>query len=329
MVIHINIAHKATREPQLKMKFTISFLLFFLVLTPFAFSDLNVGFYNSSCPKVEYIVSQVVQTNFNINNSITVTFLRMHFHVCFARGCDASILIDSMTGKESENDATPNESVRGYEMIDEIKNFIEKVCPSMVSCADIISLPTRYFIVLAGGPNYKVPTGRRDGIIISTLEETNIPSPRSSISDALKSFNSKGMTMEEMVTLLGAHTVGFTYCNLVRKRLSNDSSMEPSFGNKLVGLCSMQGDPKVFLDQNTSLVFDNQLYNQFFLERGVLAFEQQFASDSVTKEVVMRFTRNGESFMERFVDAMVEMENIGVLLGNEGYIGKNCRVFNS
>ncbi|XP_012569207.1 peroxidase 44-like [Cicer arietinum] len=168
-----------------------------------------------------------------------------------------------------------------------------------------------------------------DGMIISTLEEINIPSPRSSISDALKSFNSKGMALKEIVTLLRAHAIGFTHCNFIRNRLSNHSSMEPSFRNKLVGLCNMQGNPKVFLDQNTYLVFDNQLYNQIFLERGVLAFDQQFASDSVTKEVVMRFTRNEESFMERFVDAMVKMRNIGVLLGNEGDIRKNCRVFNS
>ncbi|XP_004493235.1 peroxidase 44-like [Cicer arietinum] len=311
------------------MKFTISFLLFFWVLIPFAFSDLKVGFYNSSCPKAEYIVRQVVQTNFNKNNFITAAFLRMHFHDCFARGCDASILIDSMPGKESEKDAAPNKSVRGYEIIDEIKRILEKVCPSTVSCADIISLATRDSVVLAGGPNYNVPTGRRDGLIISTLEEINIPSPRSSISDALKFFNSKGMTLEEMVTLLGAHTVGFTHCNFIRNRLSNHSSMEPSLRNKLVGLCSMQGDPNVFLDQNTSFVFDNQFYNQILLERGVLAFDQQFASDSMTKKVVMRFARNGESFMERFVDAMIKMGNIGVLLGNEGEIRRNCRVFNS
>lgn len=61
------------------------------------------------------------------------------------QGCDASILLD---GPSSEKKAGANASVRGYELIDEIKAALEKACPGVVSCADIIVAATRDTVVL-------------------------------------------------------------------------------------------------------------------------------------------------------------------------------------
>jgi len=245
------------------------------------------------------------------------------------QGCDASILIDSKKGNESEKAARANLTVRGYNLIDEIKRILENTCPSTVSCADIISLATRDSVVLAGGPSYNVPTGRRDGLV-STVNDVHLPGPESSISQTLQVFKSKGMTLEEMVTLLGAHTVGFAHCSFIGKRLSNDSSMDPNLRKRLVEWCGVEGkDPLVFLDQNTSFVFDHQFYNQILLGRGVLTIDQNLALDSISKGVVTTFASNGENFRERFVDAVVKLGNVDVLVGNQGEIRKNCRVFNS
>lgn len=59
------------------------------------------------------------------------------FHL---KGCDASLLLD---GSNSEKRAPPNLSVRGYELIDAVKNAVERACPGVVSCADIIAMATR------------------------------------------------------------------------------------------------------------------------------------------------------------------------------------------
>ncbi|XP_061371401.1 peroxidase 44-like [Gastrolobium bilobum] len=167
---------------------------------------LQVGFYESTCPSAESTVESVVQKRFEQDKSITASLLRMQFHDCFVRGCDASILIDSTKNNTAEKDASPNASVRGYDLIDEVKKSLEATRPSIVSCADIITLATRDAVALSGGAKYVVPTGRRDGLT-STSTEVDLPGPSTPVPIASQIFAKKGITTEEMVTLLGAHTV--------------------------------------------------------------------------------------------------------------------------
>lgn len=60
------------------------------------------------------------------------------------KGCDASVLLDSVEGMTSEKQAGPNvNSLRGFEVIDKIKYLLEKECPLTVSCADILAMVAR------------------------------------------------------------------------------------------------------------------------------------------------------------------------------------------
>ncbi|CAJ1919143.1 unnamed protein product [Sphenostylis stenocarpa] len=310
------------------MKF-FTILIFFLVF-PIAFGDLRVGFYHSSCPRAEKIVRQVVQRRFNRDRSITGGLLRMHFHDCFVRGCDASILIDSNRGNQSEKSekaAGANGTVRGFKLIDDIKKALETACPSTVSCADIITLATRDSVAMAGGPRYNVPTGRRDGLV-SRAAEVFLPGPRSTVLQAQQTFTANGLSLDEMIALLGAHTVGFAHCNFFRDRL-NDSNMDPNLRAKLGQTCRPMGqDPTAFLDQKTSTVFDNEFYKQIILKRGVLFIDQQLASDPLSSRLVSTFAGNSAAFKKSFVDAIVKMGSIRVLVGTNGEIRKNCRAFN-
>ncbi|KAG5629256.1 hypothetical protein H5410_000973 [Solanum commersonii] len=117
-------------------------------------------------------------------------------------GCDASILLD---GHTSEKKAVPYSSVRGYELIDAIKEALEAECQGLVSCADIISMATRDAVVLAGGKWYDVETGRRDGDV-SLTSNVNLPAATISVSDSIKLFASKNLTQYDMVYLLGNFT---------------------------------------------------------------------------------------------------------------------------
>ncbi|XP_054804097.1 peroxidase 44-like [Prosopis cineraria] len=319
-----------------KMKISNITLLFFFTL-PFASAHLRVGFYRRSCPSAETIVRRIVQRRFKHHRFITADLLQMHFHDCFVRGCDGSILIDPWKGNTSEKQAPPNINLDSFELIDEIKTALEKACPSTVSCADILTLATRDSVALAGGHRYNVPTGRRDGLV-SNPKEVNVPKSSFSVSQAFKSFRAKGFSLKEMVALLGAHTVGFTHCSLVRGRLSSfgrrDPTMDPALDAKLVRKCGSarrpaRHDPQIVLDQNTSFVFDNEYYRQIRKRRGVLHIDQQLAVDASSRGIVAGFAANGESFKRCFANAMIKLGSLDVLVGKHGEIRKNCRVFNN
>ncbi|XP_019248310.1 PREDICTED: peroxidase 44-like [Nicotiana attenuata] len=306
-------------------------------------TQLKVGFYSSSCPKAESIVKSVVQEKFKNDQSITGALLRLHFHDCGVRGCDASILIDSdpTNNQTSEKDSNPNFTVRGYEVIDEIKEKLEANCPSTVSCADIITLATRDTVALAGGPKYTIPTGRRDGLV-SNASEVDLPGPNRSVPEILAFFKTLGLNKNDMVTLLGAHTVGVAHCFFFQSRVSNfrgtrkpDPIMDPELVTKLFKLCNtstppttLDDVPTTFLDQNTSFVVDNQFYKQILLKKGVLKIDQELALDKLSAPIVSKFATNGNAFRQSFAKAMVKMGSINVLVGDDGEIRKNCRVFN-
>ncbi|KAK7822883.1 peroxidase 67 [Quercus suber] len=60
------------------------------------------------------------------------------------KGCDGSVLLDDTPTFTGEKTAAPNNgSIRGFEVIDEIKSKIEKECPEVVSCADILAIVAR------------------------------------------------------------------------------------------------------------------------------------------------------------------------------------------
>ncbi|OMO67831.1 Plant peroxidase [Corchorus capsularis] len=315
------------------MRLKIAFLVLLFIL-PLASAQLRVGFYRRSCPRAESIVKATVARRFRTDKSIPAALLRMHFHDCFVRGCDASILIDSTRKSQSEKDAGPNFSVRGFDLIDEAKRNVEAVCRRTVSCADIITLATRDAMALAGGPSYAVPTGRRDGVV-SNPDEVNLPGPSLTVSQSFQFFKAKNMTMDDMATLLGAHSVGVAHCSFFLDRISGpqpDRTMDPALAKKLSNICGAASarnpDPTAFLDQGTSFTMDNQFYKEIRMKRGVMKIDQELANDRLSSGFVSRYALNSTLFRTRFAQAMVKMGRIEVLVGKAGEIRQNCRAFN-
>ena len=67
------------------------------------------------------------------------------------QGCDASVLLDDSNGDKNrsiERQAIPNQTLKGFDQIDFIKEELEKACPGVVSCADVVSIATRDGIML-------------------------------------------------------------------------------------------------------------------------------------------------------------------------------------
>ncbi|GKV51027.1 hypothetical protein SLEP1_g57704 [Rubroshorea leprosula] len=111
---------------------------------------LSWTFYKSSCPKVESIIRKHLKKVFNEDIGQAAGLLRLHFHDCFVKGCDASVLLDGSASGPSEQQATPNLTLRkkAFEIINDLRERIHKECGRVVSCADIVALAARDSVFL-------------------------------------------------------------------------------------------------------------------------------------------------------------------------------------
>ncbi|KAL8150883.1 hypothetical protein V2J09_020691 [Rumex salicifolius] len=278
---------------------TLAVALILMSLAGESLAALQVGFYKGKCGKndVEQIVFNVIKAEFAKDPTLVAALLRLQFHDCFVRGCDASILLD---GGNTEKTAGPNGSVRGYEVIDTVKAALENLCPGVVSCSDIITIAARVTVVLAKGTWYNVETGRRDGAHTVGIAHCSL------FQNRLYNFNGSG---------------------------GKDPSMHGGLAKKLMGTCPKNGDGSnsVFLDQS-SVRSANLMGNGFYFaikkHKGILQIDQDIALDSSTSPIVDKYATNNSLFNAKFGEAMVKMGRIGALTGSQGQIRKSCRSLN-
>ena len=225
-------------------------------------------------------------------------------------------------------------------MIDEAKLQIESICPKTVSCADIIAFAARDSAYKAGGINYAVPAGRRDGRVSKSDEVgQNLPPPVFNAQQLIQNFARKGLSADEMVTLSGAHSIGVAHCSSFSKRLysfnathAQDPSMDPHYAAYLKTKCpnhnSAGRDPTVVLDSRTPLRLDNKYYVELRRRRGLLTSDQTLLSSPSTAKMVSNNAKYDSLWADKFAKAMVRMGSIDVLTGSQGEIRRYCSSVN-
>ncbi|KAG6534386.1 peroxidase 5-like [Zingiber officinale] len=301
-------------------------------------SEIKVGFYSDSCPKAEDIVKEELDKAFKANAGIGADFLRLHFHDCFVRGCEASILVDSTKGNIAEKDAPPNETFEDevFDGIDSIKKRLEAACKRTVSCADIIAFAARDSIVHYGGKYYSVPSGRKDGRKSIAKETVDLPPPTFNLTQLTTLFYSKGLNRDDLVTLSGAHTIGVAHCPAFADRLYNysgtlkgDPSLDSGYAKKLKRECPPGNTvTEVDMDPQSPLTFDSSFYKAVTTHRGLFTSDQSLMSTDETSNKVSQYAKNPNLFKKKFAASMVKMGKIGVLTGKQGTVRANCRVIN-
>ncbi|KAG6702796.1 hypothetical protein I3842_07G053200 [Carya illinoinensis] len=334
-------------------------------------------FYDHSCPNAQQIVKSIVAQAVAKEARMAASLLRLQFHDCFVQvfqlakthlistgykdynalsmhackltsktlhilqGCDASLLLDSRGSIVSEKRSNPNRnSARGFEVLDEIKSALEKECPLTVSCADIVALAARDSTVLAGGPSWEVPLGRRDSRGASLRgSNNNIPAPNNTFQTILTKFKRQGLNVVDLVALSGSHTIGNARCTSFRQRLYNqsgnglpDSTFDQSYAAQLRTRCPRSGGDQnlFFLDFVSPTKFDNSYFKNLLSSKGLLSSDQVLLTkNEASMELVKIYSENNELFFEQFAQSMIKMGNISPLTGSRGEIRKNCRKINS
>ncbi|KAK4492771.1 hypothetical protein RD792_000091 [Penstemon davidsonii] len=232
--------------------------------------SLNANFYRRTCPSLESIVNATTATFISRVPSLAPALLRMHFHDCFVRGCDGSVLINSTSNNTAEKDSIPNRSLRGFRVIDAVKSAVERQCPGRVSCADILALVARDAVSLINGPFWPVPLGRRDGRVSNSTEALfQLPPPFFNSTQLIASFAAKNLTVKDLVVLSGSHTIGVAHCSSITSRLYNftgrgdsDPTMDPNYVAALKRKCSpTDANSIIQMDPGSSQVFDENYYS--------------------------------------------------------------------
>ncbi|TKY59123.1 Peroxidase 10 [Spatholobus suberectus] len=308
----------------------------FVHMFPFNKNQLDINFYGGSCPNLPMIVRYGVWSAIKNDNRMAASLLRLHFHDCIVNGCDASVLLDDTPYFTGEKNALPNHnSLRGFEVIDNIKEQVERLCPSTVSCADILALASREAIDLVGGPSWPVALGRRDAITTSTrAADQQIPSPIEPLENIIAKFASKGLDLKDVVALSGAHTIGFAQCFTFKGRLFDfqgsgkpDPVLSFSLLSKLQSMCPKKDTSNsnlAPLDATSTLMFDNEYYRNLVYNTGLLESDQALIGDRRTAPMVYYYSNNQFSFYNDFAQSMVKLSNVGVLTGINGQIRKKC-----
>nr|XP_048331233.1 lariat debranching enzyme [Ziziphus jujuba var. spinosa] len=310
---------------------------FYIAASP-SCADLSWDFYSTSCPSAELIVRNTVRSASSMDPTIPGKLLRLLFHDCFVEGCDASLLLQ---GNGTERSDPANASLGGFQVIDSAKRVLEIFCPGTVSCADIVALAARDAVEFTGGPAIQIPTGRRDGKVSSASNvRPNIVDTSFTMEEMIKLFSSKGLSLDDLVTLSGAHTIGSAHCSAFNDRFQQDShgkltlidpSLDSAYANELMKQCPAGASPSKTVDNDpeTSFVFDNRYYQNLLARKGLFQSDSVLFTDDRTRGKVESFADDQSSFFDSWNRSFLKLTSIGANTGEEGEIRTSCSSTNA
>ncbi|WZZ23936.1 hypothetical protein YC2023_007337 [Brassica napus] len=277
--------------------------------------SLHYDFYQDSCPTAERIITKGIRELYAAKPSVAPSLIRLLFHDCFIE-------------VRSKKEASPNQSLKGFDVIESIKSELEKVCPGVVSCADVLVLAAREAVLMAGGPFYPLETGRRDSVVaFKEIAERELPSPQASISVILARFGTRGFNERETVSLFGAHSIGITHCTFFEDRLYNfsgtgkpDPELDTGFQQELKTKCPYSSSAP---SPGTG-VGPSMPASDYGGKKGLMYADQQLTGREETEMWVRAYASDAQLFRRDFAMSMMKLSNYHVLTGPLGQVRTTC-----
>ncbi|XVE66529.1 hypothetical protein DITRI_Ditri08aG0086500 [Diplodiscus trichospermus] len=217
---------------------------------------------------------------------------------------------------------------------------IRKIFGNNAQSPDFIVEKIKNLVCYRRGINWRVPTRCKDERVSLASNATNLPSFRESIDSQKQKFAAFGLNTQDLVALVGGHTVGTSACQFFSYRLYNftnggpDPTINPAFVPQLQALCPQNGDSsrRIDLDTGSGNRFDTSFFDNLRNGRGILESDQKLWTDASTRTFVQHFLGQRGlrplNFNVEFARSMVKMSNIGVKTSANGKIRRICSAVN-
>ncbi|OMO50792.1 Plant peroxidase [Corchorus olitorius] len=158
------------------------------------------------------------------------------------------------------------------------------------------------------------------------------------MSEIISLFSEKGFSVEEMVALTGAHTIGFSHCKEFADRIFNysktsevDPTLNPVYAQGLRKLCenyTKSPEMSAFNDVFTPGKFDNMYFKNLQRGLGLLMSDQAMMTDNNTRPFVDLFAANQTAFFDAFARSIEKLSVYKVKGGKYGEVRRKCDQFN-
>eukprot|EP01025_Chloroclados_australasicus_P030097 TRINITY_DN3014_c2_g1_i2.p1 TRINITY_DN3014_c2_g1~~TRINITY_DN3014_c2_g1_i2.p1 ORF type:complete len:218 (-),score=25.80 TRINITY_DN3014_c2_g1_i2:218-871(-) len=206
---------------------------------------------------------------------------------------------DAGTYSSIDNSGGPNGSIqfeldrpenfglkRGWRLIQDVQKSVEGTpLAFLLSPADIIALAGAYSVKATGGPQIQVKIGRPDAK--EADPEDRLPGETYNISQVKQCFERAGFSIEEMVALSGAHTIG-------GKGFGDPSKFDNTYFKTL--LQKPWDDPKNEMGKMIGISTDRLI-----------------AADEECIPYIQQYANNQKAFFTDFQAAYTKMVNQGVV----------------
>ncbi|KAH7082183.1 ligninase LG6 precursor [Paraphoma chrysanthemicola] len=235
---------------------------------------------SGSCPSVWTDVAKELQTTFSGCGRDAHGAIRAPFHDCINNACDGSLILADECGRA--------ENAGLSDICGKLQGWSTKYS---VGAADIIQFAAAVAIAECPlGPKVKALVGRKDSSTAAALN--SMPSSKDSVDKILAAFSAKGFSSDDVVALMGTHSVAVQV---------ND---DPSQAGKSL--------------DSTPSVYDTKFYTE--TKDGTAPYSLQsdklLSNDTKTEQTWSNFGNSQDAWSAKFVDAWNRFAVIGNDVGS-------------
>ncbi|OEL33833.1 Peroxidase 2 [Dichanthelium oligosanthes] len=289
------------------------------------------GYYYRS--PLENTIRGLVEKAIKDDSRVGPALVRLLFHDCWVYGCDGSVLLDWTPYDlyNTEKNASNNIGLNGFDLIDRIK----LVVGDQASCANILAYAARdaASILSNGNIDYPVPGDLKDGVRSSpAYADAELPGSTFSFAQLKANFAKKEFSVEDLVILSGAHSVGVchdsSFADRLNPQVAADGEINPRYQFALALYVKRQRDANPTVQNNirdmdafsqlvagyyaggAKGVLDNSYYQANLDKKVLLKSDWELTQDKDAAKKLVEYRDNATDWNIDFANALARLSDL-------------------